>query len=92
MFEPYAAYHSSGSPREGTRRPYDVGVAIEKRKGATLAVLDTAALVVVALLAGFLALKVLGWILGTVLFVVKVAVVALVIAVALRAASAIRRR
>lgn len=67
-------------------------MAIEKRKGSSLAVLDTAALVFVGLLAAFLAFKVVGWVLGTVLFVVKLALVALVVAVVIRAVSGLRRR
>lgn len=67
-------------------------MAIEKPKRGTLALVDTAALVFVGLLAAFLAFKVVSWVLGTVLFVVKLAVVALVVAVVIRAAAAVRRR
>ena len=66
-------------------------MAIEKRKGSSLAVLDTAALVFVAIIAGVVVLKVLGWIVGTVLFFVKIAVVALVIAAVITVAGRLRR-
>lgn len=67
-------------------------MAIEKRKRSSLAVLDTAALVFVGLLVAFAAFKVVGWVLGTVFFVVKLAVVALVVAVVIRLLGAVRRR
>ncbi|MGI8791976.1 MAG: hypothetical protein ACR2H3_02155 [Acidimicrobiales bacterium] len=65
---------------------------IEKRKGSSLAVADTAVLVFAVVVAGFIALKVLGWIVGTVIFLVKVAVFAVIVAVIVGAVSRIRRR
>lgn len=67
-------------------------MAIEKRRGSSLEVLDTALLVFVAIIAAVVVLKVLGWIVGTVFFLVKVAVVALGVAVVVSLVSRVRRR
>lgn len=63
-----------------------------ERQRSTLAKMDNALLVVGAVVVGFLALRMLGWIVGTVFFVVKVALVAFVIAAAARFAMGRSRR
>ena len=57
---------------------------LERRRSSGLDRLDDLALVVVAVVGALFALKVLGWVIGTVLFVVKVAVVAAIAFVLLR--------
>jgi len=59
---------------------------------STLDILDTWLLVAVAIVVAVFALQILSWIVGTVLFLVKVAVAALVVAVAVRVASGRRER
>jgi hypothetical protein len=54
------------------------------RKRSTLEVLDTGLLVVVGVIAALLVLKVIGFIAGTVFFLVKLALVAGVVFVALK--------
>ena len=56
----------------------------ERRRTSALAVADNALLVVGAIVVGIIALKLLGFIVGTLFFVVKVAIVAFVIAAAVR--------
>lgn len=60
---------------------------LERRRSSGLDRLDDALLIVVAVVGALFALKVLGWIIGTVLFVIKVAVVAAIAFVALRIVS-----
>jgi Flp pilus assembly protein TadB len=60
---------------------------LERRRSSGLDRLDDALLVVVAVVGALFALKVVGWVIGTVLFVVKVAVVAAIAFVALRVVS-----
>ena len=57
---------------------------LERRRSSGLDRLDDVALVVVAVLGALFALRILGWVIGTVLFVVKVAVVAAIAFVVLR--------
>jgi hypothetical protein len=57
---------------------------LERRRSSGLDRLDDLALVVVAVVGALFALKVLGWVIGTVLFVVKVAVIATIAFVLLR--------
>jgi hypothetical protein len=59
---------------------------------STLDVLDTWLLVAVGIVVAVFALQILSWIVGTVLFLVKVALVAGVIAVAVRVASGRKER
>ena len=57
---------------------------LEPRRRSTLQSLDNALLVVVAVVGVLVVLKVIGFIAGTVFFLVKVAVLVAVVAVALR--------
>ena len=63
---------------------YGDAMELERRRSSGLDRLDDVALVVVAVVAALFALKVLGWVIGTVLFVVKLAVVATIAFVLLR--------
>lgn len=56
----------------------------DRRRRSTVDVLDDALLVVVAVGVGLVLLKVLGWIVGGVLFLIKVALIAAVAYVAIR--------
>jgi len=62
----------------------------ERRRRSNLAVADNALLIVGAVVAAFVALSMLGWIVHTVAFLVKFALIAFVIAAAVRFAT--RRR
>jgi len=61
------------------------------RRRSTLDRLDDGLLVVVAIVGVFLLLQVLSWVVGTILLVVKLAVVAVVVAVIMRAVAGLRR-
>ena len=56
----------------------------ERRRSGALAIADNALLVVGAVVVGLLLLKMLGWLVGTVFLLAKVALVAFVIAAAVR--------
>lgn len=62
----------------------------EKRRNA-LALADNALLVVGAVVVGLIALKLLGFLIGTVLFAIKVAIVVFVIAAVVRLTGVMRR-
>jgi hypothetical protein len=63
-----------------------------RRRTGSLQLADNALLVVGAVVVGLLALKLLGWIAGTIFLLVKVALVAFVIAAAVRFALGGRNR
>lgn len=56
----------------------------DRRRRSTVDVLDDALLVVVAVGVGLVLLKVLGWIVGGVLFLIKVGIIAAIAYVAIR--------
>lgn len=64
----------------------------ERRRSGALQIADNALLVVGAVVVGLLLLKMLGWLVGTVFLLVKVALVAFVIAAAVRFALSGTRR
>lgn len=64
----------------------------ERRRTGALQVADKALLVVGAVVVGLILLKMLGWLVGTVFLIVKVALVAFVIAAAVRFALSGSRR
>jgi hypothetical protein len=61
------------------------------RRRSTLDRLDDGLLVVVAVVGVLLLLQVVSWAIGTILFVVKLAIVAVVVGLVLRLIAAIRR-
>ena len=61
------------------------------RRRSTLDRLDDGLLVVVAIVGVFLLLQVVSWAVGTILFAVKLAIVAVVVGLVLRLIAAIRR-
>ncbi len=63
----------------------------ERRRRSTLAVADNALLVVGAVVAAFVVLSMFGWIVSTIGFLVKFALIAFVVAVAFRFATRGRR-
>ncbi|MBA3653823.1 MAG: hypothetical protein H0W70_06470 [Actinobacteria bacterium] len=62
------------------------------RRSGAMDVVDTAVGVVAVVLVAFFALHLIGWVAGLVFFVVKVAVFALIVAVAIRFLSGRRDR
>ena len=70
--------------------PYPGCMYPERRRRSTLAVADNALLVVGAIVAAFVLLSMFGWIVSTIGFLVKFALLAFVVAVAFRFAT--RRR
>ena len=62
-----------------------------RRRGGTLDIVDTAVGVGVVIIAAFIVWNIIGWVLGTVFFLAKVAIVALLIAVVVRLWSGLRR-
>ena len=64
----------------------------ERRRSTTIDRLDNAVLVVAVQVAANLALKLLGWVVGTVFFFIKLLVVAAVLYGAVRLATAHNRR
>ena len=60
------------------------------RRRGTMDVVDTAVGVGVGIIAAFFVLKLIGWVLGTVFFLFKVAIVAILIAVVVKAWSSFR--
>ncbi|TML38457.1 MAG: hypothetical protein E6G27_14220 [Actinobacteria bacterium] len=61
------------------------------RRRSTLDRLDDGLLVVVAIVGVFLLLQVVSWAVGTILFAVKLAIVAVVVGLVLRLIAALRR-
>ena len=53
---------------------------LERRKSGSLDRIDDSALVAVAVVGVIFALKILGWVIGTVLFAVKIAIIVAVVA------------
>ena len=63
-----------------------------RRRTGALQLADNALLVVGAVVVGLIVLKLLGWLVGTLFLLIKVALVAFVIAAAVRFALSPRRR
>lgn len=70
---------------------HDEPMLPSRRRTGALQVADNALLVVGAVVVGLLVLKLLGWLVGTVFLLVKVALVAFVIAAAVRFALSARK-
>jgi hypothetical protein len=62
----------------------------EKRRNA-LAIADNALLIVGAIVVGLFALKLFGFLIGTVLFAIKIAIVVFIVAAAVRLTGVLRR-